>query len=199
MTKQMWKPGTMLYPVPAVMVSCSDDKGTDNIITVAWTGIICSEPPMLYISVRPERYSYNIIKESGSFVVNLPTRKLTKALDFCGVKSGRDTNKFEVCGLTPAKSNMVSAVSIQECPVCIECKVSDVMSLGSHDMFISKIQCVNVDDGLIDETGKLQLNKADLICYNHGEYRSLADSLGHFGFSVRKKPVIKREQKTAKK
>lgn len=191
MAKQMWKPGTLLYPVPAVMVSCSS-KETDNIITVAWTGIICSEPPMLYVSIRPERFSYNIIKDSGNFVVNLPNKALAYALDFCGVRSGRDLNKFQHLGLTPQKSNLVDAPGIEECPVNIECRVKDIVHLGSHDMFIAEIACVDVEEKLLDKTGKLQLNKADLICYNHGEYRSLADSLGHFGFSVRKKPIKKR-------
>lgn len=189
MPKQMWKPGTMLYPVPAVMVSCRNSDETNNIITVAWTGIICSEPPMLYVSIRPERFSYNMIKHTGSFVVNLPTKNLAYAVDFCGVKSGKDVDKFRHLKLTPEKSNLVSAPGIAECPVNIECRVKEVIPLGSHDMFISEILCVDVDEKYIDQTGKLHLNKADLICYNHGEYRALAESLGHFGFSVRKKPV----------
>jgi flavin reductase (DIM6/NTAB) family NADH-FMN oxidoreductase RutF len=188
MSKQMWKPGTLLYPLPAVMVSCSSE-GINNIITVAWTGIICSDPAMLYVSIKPERYSYNIIKDSGSFVVNIPNRKLTYAVDFCGVKSGRTINKFEHLGLTPQKSNQVDAPSIGECPVNLECRVKNILPLGSHDMFISEIICVDVEEGLLDKSGKLQLNKADLICYNHGEYRALAESLGHFGFSIRKKPI----------
>lgn len=186
MTKQMWKPGTLLYPVPAVMVSCRNSEDKNNIITVAWTGIICSDPAMLYVSIRPERYSYDMIKGSGSFVVNLPNRSLAYALDFCGVKSGRDIDKFEHLGLTVQDSNLVEAPSIEECPVNLECKVKDIIPLGSHDMFISEILCVDVEEKLLDKTGKLQLNKADLICYNHGEYRALADSLGHFGFSVKK-------------
>ncbi len=194
MPKQMWKPGTMLYPVPAVMVSCHNSVGAANIITVAWTGIVCSEPPMLYVSIRPERFSYDMIKNTGCFVVNLPTKHLAYALDFCGVKSGRDIDKFVHLRLTPEQSHEVSAPGIAECPVNIECRVKDILSLGSHDMFLAEIACVNVDESYIDRTGKLQLNKADLICYNHGEYRALAESLGHFGFSVRKKP-----EKPAKK
>jgi flavin reductase (DIM6/NTAB) family NADH-FMN oxidoreductase RutF len=185
MAKQMWKPGTMLYPVPVVMVSCRSSEGVNNIITVAWTGIVCSDPAMLYVSIRPERFSHGIIRNTGSFVVNLPTRSLARALDFCGVKSGRDINKFEHLGLKQQKSNLVDAPSIGDCPVNIECRVSDIISLGSHDMFIAEILCVDVEEKLIDESGKLQLNKADLICYNHGEYRALAESLGNFGFSVR--------------
>ena len=186
MIKIMWKPGTLLYPVPAVMVSSRNSEGINNIITVAWTGIICSDPAMLYVSIRPERYSYNTIKDSGNFVVNIPNRALAYALDFCGVKSGRDINKFEHLGLTAQKSNLVDAPSIGECPVNLECKVKEIIHLGSHDMFISEILCVDVEEKLLDESGKLQLNNADLICYNHGEYRALADSLGHFGFSVKK-------------
>jgi flavin reductase (DIM6/NTAB) family NADH-FMN oxidoreductase RutF len=192
MAKQMWKPGTLLCPVPAVMVSCRTSEGVNNIITVAWTGIICSDPALLYVSIRPERYSHDIIKNSGSFVVNIPNRSLTYAVDFCGVKSGRDINKFELLGLAVQKSNLVDAPSIGECPVNLECQVRDIISLGSHDMFIAEILCVNVEEKLLDKSGKLHLDKADLICYNHGEYMALAESLGHFGFSVRKKPKSRR-------
>ena len=188
MAKQMWKAGTMLNPVPAVMVSCKSNEGVENIITIAWTGIICSDPAMIYISVRPERFSYDIIKSTGNYVINLPTEKTAFALDFCGVKSGRDVNKFEHLKLTAEKSNIVSSPGIAECPVSIECKVKEVVKLGSHDMFISEIVCVNVDEKLLDATGKLQLNSADLICYNHGMYRTLGKEIGHFGYSVRKKP-----------
>ena len=191
MSKLMWKPGTMLYPVPSVMVSCTNNQGENNIITIAWTGIICSDPAMLYISVRPERHSYHMIKETGDFVVNIPNRRLAFATDYCGVKSGKDVNKFEQLKLTPAKSNLVAAPYIDECPVSLECKVKDIIKLGSHDMFVAEIMCVNVDDSLLDSKGKLHLNKADLICYNHGEYRTLADSLGTFGFSVKKKAAKK--------
>lgn len=188
MSKQIWKPGTLLNPVPVVMVSSRSSEGVNNIITVAWTGIICSDPAMLYVSIRPERYSYDIIKNSGSFVINIPNRSLTYAVDFCGVKSGRDVNKFEHLGLAAQKSNLVDAPSIGECPVNMECKVRDIITLGSHDMFVSEILCVDVKEELIDKSGKLHLEKAGLICYNHGEYMALAESLGHFGFSVKKKP-----------
>lgn len=194
MSKIEFKPGTMLYPVPAVMVSCSDTNGNNNIITIAWTGILCSNPPMAYISVRPERYSYEMIKTTKEFVINLPNKKLCKALDFCGVKSGRDVNKFEYLGLTPAKSNHVSAPSIAEAPVNLECKVKDIVPLGSHDMFIADIVGVSVEEKLMDEKQKLHLSKADLICYSHGEYWSLKESLGFFGYSIRKKQKIKRER-----
>lgn len=192
MSKLMWKPGTMLYPVPSVMVSCRNTHGENNIITIAWTGIICSDPAMLYISVRPERHSYEMIKETGEFVVNIPNRKLTFAVDYCGVKSGKDVNKFEHLKLTSAKANLVSAPLIEECPVNLECKVKEIIKLGSHDMFIAEIMCVNVEDSLLDSKGKLHLNKADLICYNHGEYRALAESLGTFGYSIKKKPIKKK-------
>lgn len=192
MSKLMWKPGTMLYPVPAVMVSCVNSEGAKNIVTIAWTGIICSDPAMLYISVRPERHSYNMIKETGEFVINIPNRKLAFATDFCGVKSGKNIDKFEHLKLTPAKSNIVAAPYIDECPINLECKVKDIVKLGTHDMFIAEIMCVNVDEALLDSTGKLHLNKADLICYTHGEYRALEDPLGHFGFSVRKKDTKER-------
>lgn len=192
MSKLMWKPGTMLYPVPPVMVSCVNNEGAKNIITIAWTGIICSDPAMLYISVRPERHSYSMIKETGEFVVNIPNRKLAFATDFCGVKSGKNIDKFEQLKLTPGKSNLVAAPYIEECPISLECKVKDIVKLGSHDMFIAEIMCVDVDESLLDNKGKLHLNKADLICYTHGEYRTLADSLGTFGYSVRKKVMKKR-------
>jgi flavin reductase (DIM6/NTAB) family NADH-FMN oxidoreductase RutF len=186
MSKLMWKPGTMLYPTPSVMVSCRNAQGENNIITIAWTGIICSDPAMLYISVRPERHSYQMIKETGEFVVNIPNSKLAFAVDYCGVKSGKSVNKFEHLKLTAAKSNLVAAPFIDECPVNLECKVKDIVKLGTHDMFIAEIMCVNVDEKLLDSSGKLHLNKADLICYNHGEYRTLGKSLGTFGYSVKK-------------
>lgn len=192
MSKLMWKPGTMLYPVPSVMVSCMNNQGEKNIVTIAWTGIICSDPAMLYISVRPERHSYNMIKETREFVVNIPNRKLAFATDFCGVKSGRNIDKFEHLKLTPGRSNIVAAPYIDECPINLECKVKDIVKLGTHDMFIAEIMCVNVDESLLDAKGKLHLNKAELICYTHGEYRTLADSLGTFGYSVRKKDTKKR-------
>lgn len=191
MSKLMWKPGTMLYPVPAVMVSCRNSNGDNNIITIAWTGIICSDPAMLYISVRPERYSYEMIKETKEFVVNIPNRRLAFALDYCGVKSGKAVNKFEHLKLTAAKSNLVAAPLIEECPLSLECKVKDIVKLGTHDMFIAEILCVDVEESLLDSKGKLNLDKADLICYSHGEYKTLAASLGHFGYSI-KKPVKKK-------
>lgn len=185
----------MLYPVPAVMVSCTDADGNNNIITVAWTGIICSDPPMLYISVRPERHSYEMIKQTGDFVVNIPNQKLCNALDFCGVKSGRDVDKFNHLGLTAEKSNFVKSPSIGEAPLNLECKVKDIIHLGSHHMFTANIIGVSVDKNLMDEKEKIHLSKADLICYSHGEYWSLNEVLGFFGYSIRKKQKLKRERK----
>lgn len=186
LSKVTWKPGTMLYPVPAVMVSCSHE-GKDNIITISWVGTICTNPPMVSISVRPERYSYDLIKKSGEFVINIPGRDLAFAADFCGVKSGRDLDKFETLKLTKEKASVVSVPMIKEAPVSIECKVKDILSLGSHDMFISEVVAVNVDESLLDDTGKLHLDKAELICYNHGQYNIAKGNLGKFGFSVEKK------------
>ena len=189
MTKKIIKPGTMLYPVPAVMVSCNDKKGNSNIITIAWTGTICSDPPMVYISIRAERFSHEMIKESGCFVINIPTEKLVKELDYCGVASGRDIDKFHACGLTAVRSSIIPAPLIDECPVNIECKVKDIIPLGSHDMFIAEVVAVNVNENIFSDTGKILLNKAGLISYCHGEYRALGASIGTFGYAVRKKPM----------
>ena len=187
MTKQTWKPGNMLYPLPAVMVSVTDGKGEDDIITVAWTGTICTNPPMVYISVRPERYSYHMIKETGEFVINLTTEKLAKATDFCGVRSGRDVDKFKETGLTREKADIVSAPMIQESPVSIECKVKEIKELGSHHMFIADVVSVEVDGAYMDQKGKFDLNRAGLMVYSHGEYFGLGKKLGTFGYSVRRK------------
>ncbi len=191
MSKTQWKGGALLSPVPAVFVSCGD-KENANIITIAWTGIVCTQPPMLYISVRKERHSYNIIKSSGEFCVNLPTADLVRSLDFCGVKSGRDIDKFKETKLTKAKSFSVSSVSIEECPICLECKVSQIVELGSHDMFIADIVSVAADEELIDDNGRLMLEKANLLAYAHGDYFALGRKIGDFGFSVRKKKRAKR-------
>ena len=187
MAKEIWKPGTVLYPVPAVMVSCGTMEGEKNIITIAWTGTINSDPAMTYISVRPERHSHKIIKETGEFVINLTTRELVEKCDFCGVKSGADMNKFDKCGLTAAKGSKVNAPIIYESPVNIECKVRDIISLGSHDMFLGEVVAVNVSGEYMDETGKFHFNDARPICYSHGEYFEIGESLGRFGFSVKKK------------
>jgi flavin reductase (DIM6/NTAB) family NADH-FMN oxidoreductase RutF len=195
MAKLQWKPATVLNPVPVVMVTCADNEGKPNIITLAWVGTINSDPPMVSISVRKERYSYNLIKEKGQFVINLATKKLTRTTDFCGVKSGRDIDKFSEMKLTPEKASKVDVPMIQECPVNLECVVKNVIELGSHDMFIAEIVAVNVDEKLIDEKGKLQLDKANLICYSHGEYWSLDKSLGYFGYSITKKKNLKGKKK----
>lgn len=188
MAKQTWKPGNMVYPLPAVMVSVGDKEGNTNIITIAWTGTICTNPPMLYISVRPERHSYNMIRESGEFVVNLTTEALAKATDYCGVRSGRDVDKWKEMQLTKGTANeLVFAPIIEECPVNIECKVEEVKELGSHHMFIARVVGVQVDDSYLDETGKFSLNETGLVAYSHGEYMSLGKQIGTFGYSVKKK------------
>lgn len=187
MSKQNWKPGNMLNPVPAVMVSLADKDGKNNIITVAWAGTICTNPPMLSISVRPERYSYNMIKNTGEFVVNLTTEELVRACDFCGVKSGRDVDKFKEMKLTPLKMEHVSAPGISESPVNIECKVVEAKELGSHTMFIAEVLGVTVDESHMDEKGKFLINEAGLVMYSHGEYFRMGDKLGKFGYSIQKK------------
>ena len=192
MAKQIWKPSTMLNPVPIVMVTCADAEGKPNIITVGWAGTVNSEPPMLSVSVRKERYSYNLIKDKGQFAVNLATQKLAYATDLCGVKSGRDVNKFELTGLTPEKASVIDVPIIKECPVSLECVVKNVLELGSHDMFVAEIVAVQADESLLDEKGKLVLEKADLICYSHGKYWTLGKELGFFGYSVAKKKDIVR-------
>ena len=188
MGKQIWKPGNMVYPLPAVMVSTADREGNDNIITVAWTGTVCTNPAMLYISVRPERYSYHLLRESGEFVVNLTTEKLVKATDWCGVRSGRDFDKWKEMHLTRGKAEKLTyAPIIQESPVNIECKVTEVQELGSHHMFLAKVEAVQVDESYMNETGKFELNDTQLLAYSHGEYYTLGKKLGTFGYGVRKK------------
>ncbi len=187
MTKALWKPGTMVYPAPAVMVSCGDKKDNYNIITIAWTGTICSEPAMTYISVRPIRHSHELIKRTGEFVINLVTRKLVFAADFCGVKSGRDLNKFNKMKLTPGKAEQVSAPLINESPVNIECRVTEIIPLGSHDMFMAKVLCIHADKKYINKKGAFRFEAAEPVCYSHGKYYLLGKELGYFGFSVKKK------------
>lgn len=195
MGKQTWKPGNMVYPLPAVMVSCADKEGNNNIITVAWTGTVCTNPAMAYISVRPERHSYKMIRESGEFVINLTTEKLAYATDWCGVRSGRDFDKFKEMKLTAGKSETLEyAPIIEECPVNIECKVSEVKELGSHHMFLAEVKAVRVDESYMNKTGKFELNKTGLLAYSHGEYFGLGKSIGTFGWSV-KKPEKKVKKK----
>ena len=194
MGRQIWRPGNMLYPLPAVMVSAADREGNSNILTVAWTGTICSDPAMLYISVRPERYSYHMIKETGEFVVNLTTEKLAYATDWCGVRSGRDVDKWKEMKLTKGKAEKLEyAPIIQESPVNIDCKVTEVKELGSHHMFLAEVKAVQVDEKYMKKNGKFELNSTGLLTYSHGEYLSLGASLGTFGWSVRKKEMKKKK------
>ena len=187
MGKQSWKPGNMLNPVPAVMVSVADREGRPNIITVAWAGTVCTNPPMVSISVRPSRYSYDIIRETGEFVINLTTEKLTRACDYCGVVSGRDVDKFAKTGLTPMAVEGVRAPAIAESPVNIACRVKEARALGSHTMFIAEVVGVTADDAFMDETGRFHINDTGLIMYSHGEYFGMGRRLGKFGYSVQKK------------
>ena len=185
--KKAWKPGNMLYPVPAVMVSCQREGEKPNIITIAWTGTVCSDPAMVSVSIRPERYSYGIIKESGEFVINLTNEALVRSADLCGVCSGRDTDKFEKTGLTAAGANKVKCPLIAESPVNIECRVKNILDLGSHSMFVAEVVCVDVAEKYLDKKGRLELERAGLCVYSHGEYFGLGKKLGSFGYSVRKR------------
>lgn len=186
MSKIQWKGSTLLAPVPAALVSCGTMENP-NALTVAWTGITCSDPPMTYISVRPERYSYEIIKNSGEFVINLTTGAMARATDFCGVRSGREMDKLAAAGLTAEPANGVSAPVITQSPLSLECKVRQIIPLGSHDMFLAEIVAVDVEEKLLDEAGKLRLEKAGLMAYSHGEYFAMGKKIGSFGYSVRKK------------
>ncbi len=186
MAKQIWRGANLLNPVPVVMVSCGD--GTrDNIITVAWAGTVCSDPALVSISVRKERFSHSIIESTGEFAINLVSAGLVRACDMCGVKSGRDVDKFELCGLTRQDAAVIKAPLIAESPVSLECRVDRVIELGSHDMFIAKVECCDVEESILDEKGKLELEKAGLVAYSHGSYYGLGELLGTFGYSVRKK------------
>lgn len=187
MGKQHWKAGNMLNPVPAVMVSVTDKEGKSNIITVAWAGTVCTNPPMVSISVRPSRFSYQILEETGEFVINLTNESLVKACDYCGVVSGRDVDKFAKTGLTPIPMEHVHAMGIEESPVNMECKITEKRELGSHTMFIAEVVGVTVDDRYMDETGKFHINESGLVMYSHGEYFALGKKLGKFGYSVKKK------------
>lgn len=182
----IWKGSVLTAPVPPALITCGNME-KPNIFTVAWTGTLCTQPPKTYISVRPERYSYELIKESGEFAVNLPTKKLVRAVDYCGVKSGRDTDKLSHMGLHIEKGSSIDCPILQESPLSLECKVFDIVKLGSHDMFMADITAVSVDGRYLDENGRLMLEKAVLIAYSHGDYFTLGEKLGGFGFSVRKK------------
>ncbi len=187
MGKELWKPGNMLYPLPVVMVSLADRDGHPNIITLAWVGTVCTNPPMVSISVRPERYSYPILKETGEFVINLTTKELAFATDYCGVKSGRDVDKFKEMGLTPIPAKEVAAPMIQESPVNIECKVRQILPLGSHDMFLADVVAVHADEKYMDGNRKFHLEQAEPIIYSHGSYFGCGELLGTFGYSVKKR------------
>ncbi len=186
MAKTVWKAGTMLYPAPAVLVSSKYGQA-ENIITVSWTGTVCTDPPMISISLRPERHSYTLIRDSGEFAVNLPVKKLTRAVDYCGVKSGREVDKFAVLGLSRERASTVAAPLIAECPVSIECRVSRIVELGSHHMFLADVLAVDVEESLIDRRGRLRLEDAELLCYSHGFYCLVSKPIGSFGFSVRRR------------
>lgn len=194
MSKVQWKGGTFIYPIPAVMVSCGTMEES-NIITVAWTGILNTNPAMCYISVRPERYSHDIIKKNGEFAINLTTRQLAYATDWCGVKSGRDVDKFKEMKLTKEKANIISVPLIKESPVSVECKVKEIVPLGSHDMFIAEIVAIDADEKYIDEKGAFDISKCDLIAYANGGYYSLESKIGKFGYSVQKKSKTAKNSK----
>lgn len=186
--KQDWKPGTMIYPLPAALISCGSTPDEFNLITLSWMGTICTNPPMCYISVRPERHSYPILKKNMEFVINLTTEEMAFATDWCGVRSGKDFNKFEEMKLTPGKATYVQAPIVEESPVCIECRVKEIVALGSHDMFIADVLNVRVDDKYLDpETGAFDMQKAKLLAYSHGHYYGLGEQIGRFGWSVKKK------------
>jgi len=194
--KANWKPGTMIYPLPVVLVGCGDAPENWNLLTVAWTGTVCTDPPMCSISVRPERHSHALIARTGEFTINLTTAGMARAVDWCGVRSGRDCDKFRETGLTPRRGAVVAAPTLDESPVAIECRVRQTVPLGSHDLFLAEVVNVGVDEGLIDpRTGRFDLERAGLIAYSHGEYFRLGGLIGHFGWSVRKRRTIARERK----
>ena len=191
MAKVMWKPGTFIYPLPAVMVSCGTMEKS-NIITVAWTGIINTNPPMVYISLRPSRYSYELIKKQGEFVINLTNKELARATDWCGVRSGSKFDKFKEMRLHKEKANFVKCPMIKESPVSVECKVKEIKELGSHHMFIAEILAINSDDKYINDKGAFDISKCNLIAYSNGHYYQMGKKIGKFGFSVKKKKKLKK-------
>ena len=193
MPNQFWKGSALLAPVPAALVTCGTPE-KPNVLTIGWTGIVCTRPPMTYISVRPERFSHDIIMDSGEFVINLTTSAMVKEVDFCGVKSGRNTDKFAKCGFHPIPAHEVAAPLIEECPVSLECRVTESKLLGSHTMFLAEIVGVDADERFIDSKGKLNLQQCGLAAYAHGEYFALGRKLGDFGFSVRKKKKKKKPE-----
>lgn len=195
MAKTKWRGGTLLSPVPPAMVTCSDGE-RDNVLTVAWTGIVNSEPPKTYISVRPTRHSHAMIKKSGEFAINLTTKELVRAADWCGVFTGAKVDKFERCRLEREPANEIACPILAASPLALECRVTDVIPLGTHDMFLADIVAVDVDDSLIDENGRLHLERAGLVAYAHGDYFELGKRLGKFGFSVAKKKKPQGKKKT---
>lgn len=186
MSKQTWKPGNMIYPLPAVLVTCRGKDGQENVFTVAWTGTVCTNPPMAYISVRPSRYSFDLIKETGEFVINLTTEDMDFATDFCGVQSGRDVDKFKKCNLHTEEAEQVNVPMLVESPVNIECKVREIHEYGSHHMFVADVLAVHADETYMDEKGKFDLEKARLLAYSHGTYYGLTSPKGTFGYSIKK-------------
>lgn len=195
MGRQVWKPGNMLYPLPAVLVSVADREGNSNLFTVAWTGTVCSDPPMVSISVRPERYSYHMIEETGEFVINLTTESLAYATDYCGVRSGRATDKWKQTKLTPLKGEHVKAPMVAESPVNLECRVTQKMELGTHHMFLAEVLAVHVDDRYMDKTGRFHLNQTRPLVYSHGHYLTIGKELGTFGYSVKKRKNGKKQHR----
>ena len=191
MTKITWKPGTMLSPVPPALISCGSMENP-NVMTAAWTGIICSDPTLVYVSIRPSRYSNEIIRKTNEFVINVPSVKIARAVDWCGVKSGRNVNKFKETGLTPIASSLINAPQIKESPISLECKVKQITSYGTHDMFLAEVVAVDVDDEYIGKKNELNLDKAELLAYAHGFYYALGKKIGKFGWSVEKKSTIKK-------
>ena len=187
MSRQYWKPGNLLYPLPCALVSVQRPGERPNLITIAWTGTVCTDPAMVYISVRKSRYSYAILEETKEFVIHLTTDRLVRAADYCGVKSGKDIDKFKACKLTAIPSKEVTPPTIAESPVAIECRVEQIIPLGSHDMFLARVVAVSVDEDYLDQKGKFHLNQTGLVGYSHGEYFTLGKKKGSFGFSVRKK------------
>ena len=203
MSRQTWKGGSLIAPLPAVLVSCKgkdrDGKDAENIFTVAWTGIVNTIPPKTYISVRKSRYSYDIIKNSGVFALNIPTSAIAKKVDYCGIYTGKKVNKFERCSFTKEDASEIDVPLIGECPLCLECRVTDIVELGTHDMFMADILCTDVDEEIIDGEGKLRLDKAGLMAFAHGEYFELGKRIGYFGFSTKKKGSHGKSNKKADK
>ncbi|WPC41397.1 flavin reductase family protein [Clostridium sp. JS66] len=196
MTKISFKGSAMLNPVPSVLITSQNKEGKINVFTVGWIGTACTKPPMITAAIRPERLSYEYIKETGEFVVNLPSKDMVRTLDFCGVRSGKNIDKIKHCNLTLEESEKVKVPSIKQCPVSLECKVKTITPLGSHDLFLAEVLAIHVEENLLDENGKIHLEKANLICYSHGEYFSLnSKALGKFGYSVQKKKKSKNKFK----